>query len=65
MLKHICMKCQSLFSGKNKKNIINFSSVEFVHRMVNVELDSTKTNFAMLFSPRLDFFFQTSEKSNN
>ena len=24
----ICMKCQNLFSGKNKKNIINLSSAE-------------------------------------
>ena len=25
----VCMKCQILFSGKNKKNIINLSSAEF------------------------------------
>ena len=25
------MKCQNLFSGKNKKNITNLSSVEFSH----------------------------------
>ena len=29
------MKCQSLFSGKNKKNIINLSSAEFAHNMVS------------------------------
>ena len=28
-LKTICMKCQILFSGKNKKIIINLSSFEF------------------------------------
>ena len=32
----ICIRCQILFSGKNKKNI-KFSSVEFVHREVNVK----------------------------
>ena len=30
----VCMKCQSLFSGKNKKNIINLSTAEFAQRMV-------------------------------
>ena len=28
------MNCQILFSGKNKKNIINLTSVEFGHRVV-------------------------------
>ena len=32
----ICMKCQSLFSGKNEKNIINLSSAEFTQRVVKV-----------------------------
>ena len=31
------MKCQSLFSGKNKKNIINLLSAEYVHRVVNAK----------------------------
>ena len=30
------MKCQSLFSGKNKKNIINLLSAEFAHSTVSV-----------------------------
>ena len=30
------MECQSLFSGKNKKNIINLLSAEFAHGMVSV-----------------------------
>ena len=30
------MKCQSLFSGNIKKNIINLSSAEFPHSMLNV-----------------------------
>ena len=32
----ICMKCQILFSGKNKKNIINLSSAENAQRVVKV-----------------------------
>ena len=31
-----CMKCQRLFSGKNKKNIINLASAEFAHRVLKV-----------------------------
>ena len=31
------MKCQILFSRKNKKNIISLSSAEFAHSMVNVK----------------------------
>ena len=30
------MKCQTLFSGKNKKNIINLPSTENAHRVVKV-----------------------------
>ena len=32
----ICMKCQILFFGKNKKKIINLSSAENVQRVVKV-----------------------------
>ena len=32
------MKWQSLFSGENKKNIINLSSAEFAQREVKVNL---------------------------
>ena len=31
------MKCQILFSGKNKKNIINISSAENAQRVVKVK----------------------------
>ena len=34
------MKCQILFSGKNKKNIINLSSAENAQREVKVKSDS-------------------------
>ena len=33
------MKCQILFSGKNKKNIINLSSAENAQRVVKVKLN--------------------------
>ena len=36
------MKCPILFSGENKKNIINLLSAEFAHRVV-------KVNFLNLF----------------
>ena len=32
------MKCQILFSGKNKKNIINLSSAENAQRVVKVNV---------------------------
>ena len=34
----ICMKCQNLFSDKNKKNIINCSSAELAQIVVKVKL---------------------------
>ena len=34
----ICMKCQSQISGKNKKNIINFSSAEYVQKVIIVKV---------------------------
>ena len=36
------MKCQILFSGKNKKNIINLSSAENAQRVVKVNSSSLK-----------------------
>ena len=36
-LETICMKCQILFSGKNKKNIINLSSAELAQGVVKVK----------------------------
>ena len=32
------MECQILFTGKNKKNIINLSFAENAHRVVKVKL---------------------------
>ena len=37
-LETICMKCQILFSGKNKKNITNLSSAELAKRVVKVKI---------------------------
>ena len=37
-LLHCCMKCQILFSGKNKKYIINSSSAENAQRVVKVKI---------------------------
>ena len=36
-MEKICIKCQILFSGKNKKNITNLSSAEFAHKVVTVK----------------------------
>ena len=41
------MKCQILFSGKNKKNIINLSSAELAQGVVNV--NQTLLVFCFLF----------------
>ena len=37
VLETICMKCQILFSGNNKKNVINLSSDELAQREVKVK----------------------------
>ena len=34
----ICIKCQILFSGKNKKNIINLLSAELAQRVIKVNM---------------------------
>ena len=35
------MKCQNLFSGKNKKNLINLLSAELAQRVVKVKVPVT------------------------
>ena len=37
------MKCQILFSGKDKKNIINLLSANFAHSMVSVTIYSGRS----------------------
>ena len=39
------MKCQILFSGKNKKNIINLSSAENAQRVVKVNKSNRSFSF--------------------
>ena len=47
------MQCQDLFSGENKKNIMNFSSAELAQRVVKVK-NSAGAIFKIffLFFPR-------------
>ena len=40
LLEKICMKCQILFSGKNKNNITYLSSAEVAHRVLSVNTDN-------------------------
>ena len=43
------MKCQRLFSGKNKKNIIKWSSAELAHRWHCVSLAVSRLKIRLLF----------------
>ena len=43
------MKCRILFSGKNKKNIINLSSAENAQRVVKVKVIHYKAFFFIIF----------------
>ena len=45
------MKCQILFSGKNKKNVVNLSPAELAQRVVKVKL--------ILLAPNLTLTFDT------
>ena len=40
------MKCQSIFSGKNKKNIISLSSAEYAQRVVMVKVRKYQVIFS-------------------
>ena len=48
------MKCQILFSGKNKKNIISLSSAENAQRVVKVK--DQHMAFSSLSGPWLVFY---------
>ena len=48
------MKCQILFTGKNKKTIINLSSVELATRVVNLTAPNVIPQLSSAF-----FFFLT------
>ena len=45
------MKCQILFSGKNKKNIINLSSAENAQRVVKVNHHTTCESSSIIRIP--------------
>ena len=47
------MKCQNMFSGRNKKNIINLSSAEFLPRA----LSARATNITVADDILIFFFF--------
>ena len=49
-LETICMKCQILFFGKNKKNIINLSSAENAQRVVKVKDGKKLASSCIIFS---------------
>ena len=53
------MKCQILFSGKNKKNIINLSSAENAQRVVKVNYGNCKM-FNCSFQNRSCILFEPS-----
>ena len=56
-----CMKCQILFSGENKKTIVNFSSAEFAYTVVKVyqiyEGESKATSLTYFRLRSTSFFF--------
>ena len=49
------MKCQILFSGKNKKNIINLSSAENAQRVVKVKLQENYNFVSLNFKHTAQF----------
>ena len=58
------MKCQILFSGKNKKNMINLTSAELIHkvetinpksRKFNLSADNNLTYFSMNTGPDMSY----------
>ena len=53
----ICMKCQSLFSWKNKKNITILSSAELAQRVVKVNGLVIKTQLQIRLYFQISFFF--------
>ena len=51
------MKCQILFSGKNKKNIINLYSADLARRVVKVNWTSRLLQAANYSSTGVGFWF--------
>ena len=51
----ICINCQSLFSGNNKKNSLDLSSAEFAHKVVNARHhNETKTYLSTAYFKAYD-----------
>ena len=50
------MKCQILFSGKNRKNNTNFSSAEYAERVRKIKGLDALGSFFLLFSTRETIF---------
>ena len=57
----ICMKCQILFSEKNKENIINLSSAENAQRVVMVKMHTWEKG-AKERPKSTEYFLSTSEQ---
>ena len=53
----VCMKYQILFTGKNKKNVINLSSAELAQRVVKVKGQSKSVADNILIFIIQFFFF--------
>ena len=60
----ICMKCQILFTGKNKKNIINLSSAENAQRVVKVKGTSIITPLLAKIRQLFNVFFIAQDTNN-
>ena len=43
----VCMKCQSLISSKNKRNISNCRLLKFLHSMLSVKDETYVTSFVL------------------
>ena len=56
------MKCQSLFSGKNKKNIISLSSAEYAQSVGKVKVLHVFLNALMFVSLILSLILDTGPK---
>ena len=57
----ICSECQSLFSGKKKKIIINLASAKLAQRVVKVYplQKHAYSNIKKISPPKTDFFIKT------
>ena len=59
------MKCQILFSGTNKKNIINLSSAENAQRVVKVNNFTYSSKYFLECKSSVIFFYIMKSSMNN